>query len=323
MGQILPSYPYNGPENQNFEKMKKMPGDIILLHMCTINEDHMIYGSWNKVQQAEFFVTLGHFLPVDHWLPQKSKFSKIEKQTWRYYHFLNVHHKWQSYDLWLRYRTRQTLFVILACFLPFHPPDDPKNQNFEKMKATLGDIILQMCTINDNHMMYGSWDMEYDRKKFSLFWTVFCSFTNNPENQNFWKNERNGDLILHMCPINDNHMMYGSWNMEHHGRFCHFGPFCALLPHQQSEKKQNFEKWKKHLKISSLYTCVPQMTIIWCMVLKYGAWQTHFFVILDHFFPFNPTDDHKNQSFEKMIATSGDIIILHMCTINDNHMMDV
>ena len=57
--------------------------------------------------------------------------------------------------------------------------------------------------------------------------------------------------------------------------------------------------------------------------LKHGAWQTHFFVILDHFFPFNPTDDHKNQNFEKMIATSGDIIILHMCTINDNHMTDV
>ena len=31
-----------GPENQNFLKMKKMPGDII---MSTINEDHMIYGS--------------------------------------------------------------------------------------------------------------------------------------------------------------------------------------------------------------------------------------------------------------------------------------
>ena len=22
-----------------------MPGDIILLHMCTLNEDHMVYGS--------------------------------------------------------------------------------------------------------------------------------------------------------------------------------------------------------------------------------------------------------------------------------------
>ena len=25
---------------------KKTPGDIILLNMCTINQDHMMYGSW-------------------------------------------------------------------------------------------------------------------------------------------------------------------------------------------------------------------------------------------------------------------------------------
>ena len=48
-------------------------------------------------------------------------------------------------------------FVILDHFLPFYPPMDPENQNFEKMKKTLEDIIiLQMCTINDSHMMYGS-----------------------------------------------------------------------------------------------------------------------------------------------------------------------
>ena len=33
------------PKNQNFEKMKKQPGDIIILNMCTINDNHMIYGS--------------------------------------------------------------------------------------------------------------------------------------------------------------------------------------------------------------------------------------------------------------------------------------
>ena len=48
-------------------------------------------------------------------------------------------------------------FVILDHFLPFYPPNNPKNQNFEKLKKTPGDIIfLHMCTINDNHMMYGS-----------------------------------------------------------------------------------------------------------------------------------------------------------------------
>ena len=30
-------------ENQNFEKMKKTPGDIIILHMYTLNNNHMTY----------------------------------------------------------------------------------------------------------------------------------------------------------------------------------------------------------------------------------------------------------------------------------------
>ena len=54
---------------------------------------------------------------------------------------------------------------------------DPENQNFEKMKNTTEDIIiLQMSTINDSHMMYGSWDMEYNGQRFWKFWTVFCPF---------------------------------------------------------------------------------------------------------------------------------------------------
>ena len=41
--------------------------------------------------------------------------------------------------------------------LPFYSPNNPKNENFEKLKKVPGDIIiLQMFTINDNHMMYGS-----------------------------------------------------------------------------------------------------------------------------------------------------------------------
>ena len=49
------------------------------------------------------------------------------------------------------------LFVILDCFLPFYLLKHPENQNFQKMKKTPEDIIiLQMCIINDSHMMYGS-----------------------------------------------------------------------------------------------------------------------------------------------------------------------
>ena len=46
-------------------------------------------------------------------------------------------------------------FVILDYFLPFNPPNNPENQNFQKMKKIPEDIILHMCTINENHM-YGS-----------------------------------------------------------------------------------------------------------------------------------------------------------------------
>ena len=37
--------PPNNLKNQNFEIMKKNPADIIILHVCTTNDNHMIYGS--------------------------------------------------------------------------------------------------------------------------------------------------------------------------------------------------------------------------------------------------------------------------------------
>ena len=53
-----------------------------------------------------------------------------------------------------------------------------KNQNFEKIKKTVGDIIiLHTCTKNHDHMMHGSWDTELDRQNFLSLWTIFCPFT--------------------------------------------------------------------------------------------------------------------------------------------------
>ena len=107
--------------------------------------------------------------------PRKSKFWKTENNIWRYY-FTNINH---SHDVWfLRYGVQQTeFFVILDCFLSFYPPYNQKNQNFEKMKKLPGDIIiLPKCKINDNHMMYGSWDTERNGQNLS-FWTIFCPFT--------------------------------------------------------------------------------------------------------------------------------------------------
>ena len=88
---FLPFYPPMDPENQNFDKMKSTPEDIIILRMCTINESHMMYGS--GVQRTELFVIFNHFLPF---YPPKNlanqNFKTMKKKAWTYYHFTHVYH---------------------------------------------------------------------------------------------------------------------------------------------------------------------------------------------------------------------------------------
>ena len=136
------------------------------------------------------------------------------------------------------------------------------------MKNLLEISSFYMCTKNHNHVMYGSWDTEWDRQNFLSFWAIFCPFTlYGPRKSKFWKNKKKSEdnIILQMCTINDSHMIYGSWDMECNGH--------------------------------------------------------NFFVTSDHFLPFYPLTTQKNHNFVKMKKTSEDVIILHMCTTNDNHMM--
>ena len=142
-----------------------------------------------KVQEREFlsfWVIFYLFAPQTTW---KIKFRKIEKKKkkigdiiiyWRYYHLTHVHQKWHLYDIWfLRYGVQHTIcFVILDRFLPFYSPKNPENKNFVIINKTPGDIIIfHKCTINNNHMMYGSWVMERNRQNVLSFWTIFCPFT--------------------------------------------------------------------------------------------------------------------------------------------------
>ena len=79
---FLPFYSPNSPKNQNFEKMKKMPGNIIILHKCTKNYDEMMYGSWDMVHDRcncyfSFWATFCTFTPLK---PKKSKSLKKWKK---------------------------------------------------------------------------------------------------------------------------------------------------------------------------------------------------------------------------------------------------
>ena len=88
--------------------------------------------------------------------------------------------KWQSHDVWfLRYQARQTEFLILDTppLLSPPPPPHPNNlekQNFEKWKKyPERNIVLHLCNINHNHMMYGSWDTKHEGQNCLSFWTDF------------------------------------------------------------------------------------------------------------------------------------------------------
>ena len=108
---------------------------------------------------------------------------------------------------------------------------------------------FHMSIINENHMMYDSWDMEHNRQNFFSFWTIFCplhSFPpNNQENQNFEKmKETPGDIIiLHKCTINDNHTVYGSWDMNCTRQNSFFT--LGYPPNSLKKKIQKNEKKKK------------------------------------------------------------------------------
>ena len=128
---------------------------------------------------------------------------------------------------------------IFCHFGPFFfsllPPNNLKNQNFEKMEKNPGDItILHQCTKNPDHRLHCSWDTMHGRCNFYFsFWAIFCPFTppNNLENQNFKKMKKNhGDIIIfQMCTTNTDHIIYDSWDM---------------MPNRQTDR----QRWVPHLK---------------------------------------------------------------------------
>ena len=78
-GPFFPFDPPNNLKNQNFEEIKKKPGDIIILHFCTTNDDHMRNGSWDIEHDREFLSFQTIFFPFTPLTTQKIKILK----TWK------------------------------------------------------------------------------------------------------------------------------------------------------------------------------------------------------------------------------------------------
>ena len=164
-------------------------------------------------------------------------------------------------------------------------------------------------------------------KIFCLFEQFFALFppSNNPENQNFERMKNKTCRYYHFTLVYHKYrsydlwfLRYGAWQTEF---FVILGYFCPLTS-LTTQKIKILIKFKKCLEISSFYTCVPQMTITWCMILEiWSAIDIIFLSFWTSFCPFMPYNNPENQTFEKMNKILGDIIILHKCTIKGNHIM--
>ena len=87
-----------------------------------------------------------------------------------------------------------------------------------------------------------------------------------------------------------------------------FCPFTSLT----TKKIKILKKWKNHLEILSVYTHVYHKWQPYDVCfLRYGLWQTEFFVTLDRFLPFYSPKNPKSQNFE-MKKTSGGYYFIHV-----------
>ena len=166
---------------------------------------------------------------------------------------INDSHK--MYGSWNMMCNRHNFLSFLDCFLLFYssPLTNQKIKILKKMKKLPGDIIiLQRCTINDNPMMYGSWDTKHDRQNFFSFWIIFLPFypPNNLKNQNFEKMKKMpGHIItLQRGTKNHDHMLQCFLDMEHNRCNCYFSFWAIFLPFYlpNAPKKSKFKKMKKN-----------------------------------------------------------------------------
>ena len=138
-----------------------MHGDIIILHKCTKNHDHILYCSWNMVRDRcdwyfSFWAIFCLFTLLTAWKMKIKK--KLKKTPWdivilhqctkthnhMLYYFCDMHGGWNFY------------FSFLTIFWPFIPLTAWKNK-ISKNEKMHGDIItLHKCSKNHDHMLYCS-----------------------------------------------------------------------------------------------------------------------------------------------------------------------
>ena len=104
--------------------MKKMPRDIIILHLCTTNDDHVIYGSWYMEHNGLNFCHLDYSLPFYPPNTENQNFEKMKKlpEDIIILRMCTINEK--SYDVsFLRYEHERKKHLEISSFWSWHAAD--------------------------------------------------------------------------------------------------------------------------------------------------------------------------------------------------------
>ena len=178
-----------------------------------------------------------------------------------------------------------------------------KSKFWKNEKSSRKCFHLHKCTINDNHMIYGSWDINCNRQIFLVIFGFFCPFT--PQKWKYHKLKKKktpGDIIiLHKCSKNHGHRLYCFWDMVCAGCNCYFSYwtiFYTFTP-LTGRKIKISKNWKKYLEISSFYTNVPKIMIIGYAVPEIWHMMDVIIIFLGYFLPFYYPNRQKNENVRK------------------------
>ena len=117
-------------------KMKKIPGDIIILNMCTINEYNMMHDSWEVSLGRHNFLSFWAIFSI--FAPLITRKIKILKK-WRKHLEISWFYTSVPKIMIIYYivpeilcMTDVTFIFHFLLFLTIDTPNGPKNQNFNK-----------------------------------------------------------------------------------------------------------------------------------------------------------------------------------------------
>ena len=164
---------------------------------------------------------------------------------------------------------RQTeFFVILGYFLPFHPTNDPENQNFWKTEKNTGRYY---------HFTYVYYKWQSSDVWFLRYGPQRTEFFVNPKNRNFEKITKKPPknlifIILHKCIKNQDHVLHCFWDTSRDRcniYFSFWAIFCIFNPPHPPKlttwKIIILKKWDIAWR-SSIYIWIHKIIITWYTV---------------------------------------------------------